>query len=184
MFVWWKRRRVGPTTFGIMSTVLSAVTPYKLAYAYFERISCQHLEAKKPGAFGFRMKKKTSRARTNSLCAVRYDMASPRSVRRPSSTAIDAAGPYLQRASSPTTWSCKRQTCSVRTGGLNLSSVQFNFGIIYSVPSGFGGLGVACWPLVPKVAGSNPAEAVRFLGRKNPQHAFLRRGSKPVGATS
>ena len=32
---------------------------------------------------------------------------------------------------------------------------------------GFGGLGVACWPLVPKFTGSNPAEAVRFLGRKN-----------------
>ena len=32
----------------------------------------------------------------------------------------------------------------------------------------FGGLGVACWPLVPKFAGSNPAEAVGFLGRKNP----------------
>jgi len=46
---------------------------------------------------------------------------------------------------------------------------------------GFGGLGVACWPLVPKFVGSNPAEAVRFLGRKNPQHAFLRRGSKAVG---
>jgi len=40
---------------------------------------------------------------------------------------------------------------------------------------------VACWPLVPKFAGSNPAEAVRFLGRKNPQHAFLRRGSKICG---
>jgi len=25
---------------------------------------------------------------------------------------------------------------------------------------------------VPKFAGSNPAEAVRFLGRKNPQHAY------------
>jgi len=46
---------------------------------------------------------------------------------------------------------------------------------------GFGGLEVACWPLVPKFAGSNPAEAVGFLGRKNPQHAFLRRGSKAVG---
>ena len=32
--------------------------------------------------------------------------------------------------------------------------------------SGFGGLGVACWPLVPKFAGSNLAEAVGFLGRK------------------
>ena len=29
--------------------------------------------------------------------------------------------------------------------------------------NGFGGLGVACWPLVPKFAGSNPAEAVGFL---------------------
>jgi len=33
--------------------------------------------------------------------------------------------------------------------------------------SGFGGLGVACWPLVPKFAGSNPAEAVGiFNGEK------------------
>ena len=50
--------------------------------------------------------------------------------------------------------------------------------------SGFGSLGVACWPLVPKFAGSNPAEAVGFLGRKNPQHAFLRRGSKAIGPMS
>ena len=48
----------------------------------------------------------------------------------------------------------------------------------------FGGLGVACWPLVPKLAGSNPTEAVGFLGRKNPQHAFLRRASKAVGPMS
>jgi hypothetical protein len=32
--------------------------------------------------------------------------------------------------------------------------------------SSFGGLGVACWPLVPKFAGSNPAEAFRFLRAK------------------
>ena len=50
--------------------------------------------------------------------------------------------------------------------------------------SGFGGLEVACWPLVPKFAGSHPAKAVRFLGRKNPQHAFLRRGSRAVGPMS
>jgi len=31
---------------------------------------------------------------------------------------------------------------------------------------GFGGLEVACWPLAPKFAGSNPAEAVRFLRAK------------------
>ena len=48
----------------------------------------------------------------------------------------------------------------------------------------FGGLGVACWPLVPKFAGSNPAEDVGFLGRKNSQHAFLRRASKATGPMS
>ena len=47
-----------------------------------------------------------------------------------------------------------------------------------------GGVGVACWPLLPKFAGSNPAEAVGFLGRKNPQHTFLRRRSKAVGPMS
>ena len=37
--------------------------------------------------------------------------------------------------------------------------------------SGSGGLEEACWPLVPKFAGSNPAEAVGFLRvNKNPQH--------------
>ena len=40
----------------------------------------------------------------------------------------------------------------------------FFFFLVYHC--GFGGLGVACWPLVPKFAGSNPAEAVGFLGRK------------------
>ena len=55
---------------------------------------------------------------------------------------------------------------------------------IYIFLCGFGGLGVACWPLVPKIAGSNLAEAVGFLGRKNPQHAFLRRVSKAVGPMS
>ena len=51
--------------------------------------------------------------------------------------------------------------------------------------SGFGGLGVACWPLVPKFEGSNSAEAVGFLrAKKNPQHAFLRRGSKAVAPMS
>ena len=32
--------------------------------------------------------------------------------------------------------------------------------------SGFGGLEVACWPLVPKFAGSNPAEAFGFFRAK------------------
>jgi hypothetical protein len=46
--------------------------------------------------------------------------------------------------------------------------------------SGFGGLDVACWPLVPKFAGSHTAEAVGFLGRKK----FLRRGSKAASPMS
>ena len=51
--------------------------------------------------------------------------------------------------------------------------------------SDFGGAEVACWPLIPKFAGSNPAEAVRFLqGDKNPQHAFLWKGSKIIGPMS
>ena len=51
--------------------------------------------------------------------------------------------------------------------------------------SGFGGLEVACWPLAPKFTGSDLAEAVGFLrANKNPQHAFLRRGSKAVGPMS
>ena len=32
----------------------------------------------------------------------------------------------------------------------------------------FGSLEVACWPLVPKFAGSNPAEAVGFFRAKKP----------------
>jgi len=32
--------------------------------------------------------------------------------------------------------------------------------------SGFGGLEVACWPLIPKFAGSHPAEAFGILGQK------------------
>jgi len=39
---------------------------------------------------------------------------------------------------------------------------------------------IACWPLIPKFTGSNPAEAVGFFRRKNPQHAFLQRGSRAV----
>jgi hypothetical protein len=52
--------------------------------------------------------------------------------------------------------------------------------VLKSVLDGFGGIQVACWPLVLKFVGSNLAEAVGFFGRKNPQHAFLRRESKAV----
>jgi len=34
-----------------------------------------------------------------------------------------------------------------------------NIYIYIYIYNGFGGLAVACWPLVPKFAGSNPAEA-------------------------
>jgi hypothetical protein len=37
---------------------------------------------------------------------------------------------------------------------------------------GFGGLGVACWPLVPKFAVSNPAKDVGFF-RKKKSSAYL-----------
>jgi hypothetical protein len=63
----------------------------------------------------------------------------------------------------------------------NFSKNYLKFGHALSQAfSGFGGLEVACWPLVPRFAGSHPAEAVGFLGRKNPHHVFLRRGSKAV----
>jgi hypothetical protein len=49
---------------------------------------------------------------------------------------------------------------------------------------GVDGLEVACWSLVTKFSGSHQPEAVKFLGRKNPQHAILQRGSKAVGTIS
>jgi hypothetical protein len=52
-----------------------------------------------------------------------------------------------------------------------VSSSQYKSVAVYMlyavcIQSGFGGLKVACWPFVPKFAGSNPAEAVGFFGRK------------------
>jgi len=70
---------------------------------------------------------------------------------------------------------------TIKNNRQNYSSVYFKF---FFLNSGFGALGIACWPLVCTFAGSNPAETVGFLGRKNPQHAFLRRGSKAVGPIS
>jgi hypothetical protein len=45
-------------------------------------------------------------------------------------------------------------------------------------PAYFSGLLANTATLVPKIVGSNPAEAVGYFGRKSPQHAFLRRESK------
>jgi hypothetical protein len=64
------------------------------------------------------------------------------------------------------------------------SPFQDDIHYINCIICGFGGLEVACWPLAPKFAGSHPAEDVGFLERKNPQYAFLRRGSKAVGLMS
>ena len=53
----------------------------------------------------------------------------------------------------------------------HLALLQIDERLVITVISGFGGLEVACWPLVPKFAGLNPAEAVGFLRvNKNPQH--------------
>ena len=43
-----------------------------------------------------------------------------------------------------------------------------NFTLMFKLNTGcgFDGLEVACWPLVPKFAGSNPAEAVGFFRTK------------------
>ena len=46
---------------------------------------------------------------------------------------------------------------------LRSSSVEM---LVSLCASGFGGLEVVCWPLVPKFAGSNPAEAVGFFRAK------------------
>ena len=53
----------------------------------------------------------------------------------------------------------------------HLALLQIDERLVITVISGFGGLEVACWPLVSKFAGSNTAEAVGFLRvNKNPQH--------------
>jgi hypothetical protein len=48
----------------------------------------------------------------------------------------------------------------------NLAHTHVSISRVTVCPSVFGGLEVASWPLVPKFAGSHPAEAFGFLGRK------------------
>jgi hypothetical protein len=55
--------------------------------------------------------------------------------------------------------------CFKKHGG-TLTEREGGIFIIIITISGFGGLGAACWPLVPEFAGSNPAEAVGFLRAK------------------
>ena len=54
-----------------------------------------------------------------------------------------------------------------------VSTIPWDFFMVYMDIIGFGGLEVACWPLVPKFAGSNPAEAVGFLRAKKKSSARL-----------
>ena len=56
---------------------------------------------------------------------------------------------------------------------IKINKIKMTFRYIYIFVSGFGGLGVACWPLVPKFAGSNPAEAVGFLRGEKKSSARL-----------
>jgi hypothetical protein len=50
---------------------------------------------------------------------------------------------------------------------------------------GFGGLGVSALAFGTQVRGFKPGRSRRiFQGGKNPQRAFLRKGSKTVGPTS
>ena len=79
--------------------------------------------------------------------------------------------------------SVSRYNCSASTDK-EINNCEGGDYFFFLISICFGDLGVACWSLVPKFAGSNLAEAVRFLGRKNPQHAFLWRGSKAVGPMS
>ena len=51
-------------------------------------------------------------------------------------------------------------------GGQPLPPANRYIVVCYTSTCGFCGLEVACWPLVPKFAGSHPAEVVGFLGRK------------------
>jgi hypothetical protein len=58
--------------------------------------------------------------------------------------------------------------------------IYFTFPTVYKKEMASVVWWLACWPLAPNIAGSLPTEAVEFFGRKIPQHAFLRKGSKAV----
>ena len=61
------------------------------------------------------------------------------------------------------------EACCVFDGKSLLSMCECVVDMVYVSNvhgSGFGGLEVACWPLVPKFTGSNPAEAVGFFRAK------------------
>jgi hypothetical protein len=55
--------------------------------------------------------------------------------------------------------------------------------LIDSNISRLGGVMVSVLAMDPRFAGLNSADAIYFLGDKNPQHTFLRRGSNAGGPT-
>ena len=58
---------------------------------------------------------------------------------------------------------CERNTVTIN---LSVNAIKRWRSECNVLLSGFGGLEVACWPLVPKFAGSNPTEAVGFFRAK------------------
>ena len=65
------------------------------------------------------------------------------------------------------TYTAKVAVCSeIRTKHSKQSEHHVEFFSVKPGGTGFGSLEVARWPLVPKFAGSNPAEAVGFLRAK------------------
>jgi hypothetical protein len=69
-------------------------------------------------------------------------------------------------------WVCHVTCCVYNSSHIDHKAFKFVFyevpcfRIMYLQLRGSGGLAVACWPLVPKFADSNPAEAVGFLRAK------------------
>ena len=57
-------------------------------------------------------------------------------------------------------------SCITRARISALQHFEFDANDYVMTMSGFSGLEVACWPLVPKFAGSNPAEAIGFFRAK------------------
>jgi len=117
-----------------MTTVLSAMTPYKLADAYLGRISCQYLEAKSPARYDFGRKKKFPRPYKLAVWKQHGQFTGRHPLLRSSIPVLSTRQACMVTSFVPYNLVLQRQTCSVHTRGLNKSGVQFNFGTLYSVP--------------------------------------------------
>jgi hypothetical protein len=71
--------------------------------------------------------------------------------------------------------------CNVTTRTTNMADLSLNPCLPLLRVAALVVYWLACWPLVPKIAGSNPAD---FFRHKNTQHAFLQKGSKTVRPVS